>query len=482
MLIIKNDSDKKLLDDNINYQRFTCDHCNNSFKKRRDLQRHINAVHERLKPHVCPFCQMKFSRSDHLKRHVKKGCKEKYEEEEEEEKLQIRNVISVKYNTTSSYASNKQQKSKDNLRNFRYDFAKRNLEKLQIANVTSITNQFFQDDSNTTTSMMDPKHHKCYKCDKFFFPLDHLNNHVSTCKGGKNFNKSLQIHQLSKRFHCPRCSIWFTNKFILKSHLKNQHSSSTKKKKKKISLLEENSNIYIYSCNLCNKKFKHQKILKNHKLWTHSSSDFLNNSSNTVIKHQQSTKSSKTINEDTSKMFQCNICNETFHRVGLLRFHIDSFHKNEKRGVFKCKYCNRICSTQHILSRHILITHNDESLQLASILLKNQQHSITISNSVPPNDLTKYPISKIHRNSTRESKSHQYYGELPKANMNTTTTKPYSNNQKSDLSTMKIYKKLTSTTSAKLWMMNNHTTCNFCKSVFGNCSKDLHIFDSCYIP
>merc|ERR1712150_387991 len=125
----------------------------------------------------------------------------------------------------------------------------------------------------------------------------------------------------------------------------------------------------------------------------------------------------------------------------------------------------------------MIITH--ESPQLASLLLM-KNHS-RISNSVTNN-----PISKIHRTAKfhdfLEAKSRQYYGDLPKASKNTTTitTKQFANH-KSDLTS--ISAKLSSII-VKAPNLNQKKTrpCNFCKSVFGNCSKDLHIFDSCYIP
>ena len=47
-----------------------CMECPKSFKQKEKLVRHVQCVHEKLKPFQCQFCQVTFSRKDKLKRHV----------------------------------------------------------------------------------------------------------------------------------------------------------------------------------------------------------------------------------------------------------------------------------------------------------------------------------------------------------------------------------------------------------------------------
>ena len=44
--------------------------CSAEFKQRIFLRRHITAVHEKIKPHKCPTCELAFSQRSDLKRHI----------------------------------------------------------------------------------------------------------------------------------------------------------------------------------------------------------------------------------------------------------------------------------------------------------------------------------------------------------------------------------------------------------------------------
>ena len=50
-------------------KKYVCIECNRSFQRKDKLTRHVQCVHEKLKPHPCTLCEQSFSRKDKLKRH-----------------------------------------------------------------------------------------------------------------------------------------------------------------------------------------------------------------------------------------------------------------------------------------------------------------------------------------------------------------------------------------------------------------------------
>ncbi|XP_063689157.1 zinc finger protein 711-like [Bolinopsis microptera] len=51
-----------------------CPHCELTITRSRlsDLQRHVREVHYKIKPHVCQFCEARFSRAADLKKHARR--------------------------------------------------------------------------------------------------------------------------------------------------------------------------------------------------------------------------------------------------------------------------------------------------------------------------------------------------------------------------------------------------------------------------
>jgi DNA-directed RNA polymerase subunit RPC12/RpoP len=56
-------------DSDLAEKKYICPECNRSFQRKDKLTRHVQCVHEKLKPHACTLCEQIFSRKDKLKRH-----------------------------------------------------------------------------------------------------------------------------------------------------------------------------------------------------------------------------------------------------------------------------------------------------------------------------------------------------------------------------------------------------------------------------
>lgn len=52
-------------------KHFGCDYCDRRFKRQEHLKRHVRSLHMCEKPFGCPVCGKKFSRSDNLNQHIK---------------------------------------------------------------------------------------------------------------------------------------------------------------------------------------------------------------------------------------------------------------------------------------------------------------------------------------------------------------------------------------------------------------------------
>ena len=48
-----------------------CPNCQNPYQNKVALKRHIEAVHEKKRPHTCDICNASFAQKPHLKTHKK---------------------------------------------------------------------------------------------------------------------------------------------------------------------------------------------------------------------------------------------------------------------------------------------------------------------------------------------------------------------------------------------------------------------------
>jgi uncharacterized Zn-finger protein len=47
-----------------------CSICEKNFVVKNSLQRHINSVHEKIKPYQCSICEKNFAQKHHLQKHI----------------------------------------------------------------------------------------------------------------------------------------------------------------------------------------------------------------------------------------------------------------------------------------------------------------------------------------------------------------------------------------------------------------------------
>jgi len=85
-----------------------------------------------------------------------------------------------------------------------------------------------------------------------------------------------------------------------------------------------------FKCDLCkNKVYKEKWRLNEHNKWNHSTTPL--------------------------PVFACNLCPKTYIRKSQLKYHITTFHHNQR--PFSCKKCPLTHTSKSRLSRHVEVVH-----------------------------------------------------------------------------------------------------------------------------
>ncbi|CAH2236582.1 zinc finger protein OZF-like [Pararge aegeria] len=167
------------------------------------------------------------------------------------------------------------------------------------------------------------KRFKCEECDKRFRTSSNLEQHK-------------RIHLLVKPFQCQKC----TRQFAVKANLAKHQGSGRCKL----------PNVDPIVCNVCNKVFQKEFLLKSH-LRRHTTErpyecdkcKMCFKYKSTLIRHVQL--------HNNIKPYSCTICKKKFTHSGLIKPHMRK-HTGEK--PYACPMCNKLFAHKHNMQRHSL--------------------------------------------------------------------------------------------------------------------------------
>ena len=192
------------------------------------------------------------------------------------------------------------------------------------------------------------KTHQCSDCDKLFFSIMELRNHKNLHSGerpykcnecGKTFKKSSalgihkRVHSSYNGFDCDICGKRFKLKSSLKNHA-NTHKDNT------------------YECDVCGRVFNRAMDLKRHKSRMHT--DSLSSQQSNICKKGFQLKSSLKRHESSHFTnigdYSCEECERQFKTQRSLNNH-KRMHKGAK---YKCHNCNKEFQLKSSLNAHLV--------------------------------------------------------------------------------------------------------------------------------
>ncbi|XP_045506214.1 zinc finger protein 26-like isoform X1 [Colias croceus] len=164
----------------------------------------------------------------------------------------------------------------------------------------------------------------CLQCDQSFTFFGNLLSHVY-----KN-------HLNSGQFLCDCCGKGFLTKFMLRKHVKLEHS------------------VTDYVCQKCNMSFKTHGAYSYHRI-THKG-DFNCSQCPETFSSWYLRKRHIAFVHDKSLQITCELCSKTFVKYNSLKWHVMSVHHNDK--PFACDLCDFKCINKTYLKRH-MVSHLD---------------------------------------------------------------------------------------------------------------------------
>ncbi|XP_043486974.1 putative histone-lysine N-methyltransferase 1 [Polistes fuscatus] len=216
----------------------------------------------------------------------------------------------------------------------------------------------------------------------------------SICKQQFQKLESLQQHKRtydpSPNNYCGHCKLYFSNKYILKTHMNATHNISI-------------CNSYKMHCQFCNQGFRTQNNLRIHELHYHTTAVTVNNKKITdflQISDRENNRSTKTI---------CKVCGLFFDTVESYQLHYMYFYKDH---IFSCKLCDKVFRGLYMMYHHnklfhhsgdTLVSYKYKCIYCHEGFVAEVQLQAHMSHVHPNKQVNESPLNSINYNQTNKS-------------------------------------------------------------------------------
>lgn len=250
-------------------RNWQCDICQNRFSRKDHLAKHVAAVHEKIRPFECTTCGQKFSQKHHLRAHI---------------------LARHEDDKTAAKAFACQQCQKRFTRN---DHLERHIESVHEKR----------------------KQFECAVCAHQFARKHHLSKHI------------LAVHAKVKPYGCHLCDQSFLQRHHLGAHIMSVHQPPVH---------EEEDGTKTYVCAICSHRFKRKDHLKKHVETVHEKARAF---ACQLCERRFGQKYHLAIHvsavHEGKKPFSCDMCSHKSARKASLQRHMKTVHNVPLPGEMK---------------------------------------------------------------------------------------------------------------------------------------------------
>jgi uncharacterized protein (UPF0212 family) len=365
-----------------------CSLCEKVVKNIYSLKRHLQFVHKKSDCSECPICkevlESQASKMEHVAvKHPEKNIQD----------CQYCDFKCLKATTLKNHWS---QKHPEQFEPKLLLTVSNNLKSCRVCSVCKLDFQSrIRMIEHCISSHPDIKVHSCPFCDVKYLLGSNLENHIST----KHPEQDSDISHTGKKGNirtCPICKIVFKSRSLMMKHFSSVHPEE---KIYSCSLCNykfrtfTGLNIHVFNrherkvtdkgCSFCGKEFASKVDLKNHITTEHKEkryecskceASYLNKIS--LLKHIEQVHEGKkhqcptcgevfdsiyryethiAVKHDESRLFKCSLCKSAYAERSSLKKHIAFVH--EKVSGHLCPHCGKNFQVKDILRDHILVVH-----------------------------------------------------------------------------------------------------------------------------
>ena len=266
-------------------KQLNCNDCGRSFISKGDMQRHINAVHLKLKPYECEQCQKSFTRENDMQKHV--------------------NMVHLKIRPFECEQCQKSFSKKDHLKDH-INAIHLKIKPYECHQCKMSFAQKCQLNTHVKIIHQQIKAHECKDCQLHFSRKQDMQTHVNV------------VHLKVKPFECDQCKETFTRKYSLKLH----RQSNCKKLKKK-----------GFKCRDCDSSFVTRVKLERHVNKFHNENQAFEKV--VCIECEESFEDKDSLEYHMNKIhlkvkpYVCDFCKKAFHLEANLKTHLRKTHNDE---------------------------------------------------------------------------------------------------------------------------------------------------------
>ena len=298
-------------------KNWPCDDCGKKFGTKKNLKRHHDAVHLKLKE-TCEFCGMALVKAC-LKNHILKFHKG--------EKIVCKHC-GRPFKNHPDLGSHIDNLHKD----VKCELCDKMFKKGSIKFRSHVKNEHSENP-------------RCDTCGKTYGTQSGLNRHIIDAHSGKEWI-------------CDMCGKKLSSESVLRDHKKGHFGKS------------RDQILKNYKCDQCDISFYRPSALKIHKDDVHTNKTFkcehcdkIYNSHNGINTHLREKHSSY------AKALVCDICGKSFPVKNRLNRHIRNVHENESES-HKCDVCEKVFKTKSSFNLHFNHAHKENPIRKCEICEK----------------------------------------------------------------------------------------------------------------